>query len=502
MSKIIRRSDRAEGGITKEEEARLKIHTDMWIQRAFRTEAIELSKIIPAIEGLYEVSGFKKPRVIIVDSPLIMAVAYGLAAAIWYHRNQNPNLDITLPIAMHNHTVDATDPVTSIATHIATRAATDDATRAATRSATLDATYAATYAATDNATRVATRDAMRAATEDATRAATLDVTRAATYAATYAATDDATRTATLDATRVATYAATYAATDDATDAATLDATRIATDDATRAMASHVIHQATDKTRNVIVDPINNAVEMPPGWARILVNQIAPHDLLLQQLMISCISRWWNNYQGGNIWAPYDCYLTATRDVLGLQLPIFKKYRYWEEAAIHGHLRVLHPEFCIVSNFPEILKVDDQNRPHASEGPSHKWRDGFSLYYWHGVRVTRQIIEAPETLTIAQIEQETNAEVRRVMIERYGLSKFLLDSNARKISEDDFGILYRKPVAGDEDIVMVKVVNSTAEPDGSFKDYFLRVPPDIKTAKQACAWTFGLSEKEYDLELQT
>jgi hypothetical protein len=65
-----------------------------------------------------------------------------------------------------------------------------------------------------------------------------------------------------------------------------------------------------------------------------------------------------------------------------------------------------------------------------------------------------------------------------------------------VSEDEFGRLYRKPLNDDEDIVMVRVNNSTPEPDGSIKEYFLRVPPDTKTAHEAVAWTFGLTRKTY------
>ena len=50
--------------------------------------------------------------------------------------------------------------------------------------------------------------------------------------------------------------------------------------------------------------------------------------------------------------------------------------------------------------------------------------------------------------------------------------------------------------------MVQVTNSTPEPDGSFKDYWLRVPPDTERAKQAVAWTFGKTEADYDVALQT
>jgi hypothetical protein len=57
-------------------------------------------------------------------------------------------------------------------------------------------------------------------------------------------------------------------------------------------------------------------------------------------------------------------------------------------------------------------------------------------------------------------------------------------------------LFRKELAGDEPLVMVKVVNATPEADGSFKDYFLRVPPTVQTAREAVAWTFGKAADDY------
>jgi hypothetical protein len=44
---------------------------------------------------------------------------------------------------------------------------------------------------------------------------------------------------------------------------------------------------------------------------------------------------------------------------------------------------------------------------------------------------------------------------------------------------------------------VHVVNSTPEPDGTYNNYFLRVPPETKTAREGVAWTFGLTADEYD-----
>ena len=85
-TKIVRRKDRAEGGITQDEKRRLDEHAQLWIKRIMRTEPIEPDKIIPAVKGLYAAAGLKEPRVIIVPSPLVMAVAGGFAAAIWHSR--------------------------------------------------------------------------------------------------------------------------------------------------------------------------------------------------------------------------------------------------------------------------------------------------------------------------------------------------------------------------------------------------------------------------------
>lgn len=126
----------------------------------------------------------------------------------------------------------------------------------------------------------------------------------------------------------------------------------------------------------------------------------------------------------------------------------------------------------------------------------------NLYFWHGVMVPAFVVVRPDWISIKHIETEQNTEVRRIMVNRYGQAKYLLDSGAKAIHSDDFGTLYRKDIPGDEPLVMVKVVNATPEADGSFKDYFLRVPPDMERARQAVAWTFDKAEHDYAPCLET
>jgi hypothetical protein len=55
MSKSVRTPTYASGGVTPYELEAMRRHADLWIERALRTEPIDPARIVPAIEGLYEV---------------------------------------------------------------------------------------------------------------------------------------------------------------------------------------------------------------------------------------------------------------------------------------------------------------------------------------------------------------------------------------------------------------------------------------------------------------
>jgi len=152
--------------------------------------------------------------------------------------------------------------------------------------------------------------------------------------------------------------------------------------------------------------------------------------------------------------------------------------------------------------PTVVKIDANARLHSDDGPSLQFADGYSMYCWAGVNIDPELVLNPTSLTVDRIESEPNIELRRVMIEKYGTARYIEDSGALVVAEDDCGVLLRKEIPGDEPIVIVKVVNSTAEPDGTYKTYFLRVPPYIAEPREAVAWTFGLDSDDYAPKLQT
>lgn len=153
--------------------------------------------------------------------------------------------------------------------------------------------------------------------------------------------------------------------------------------------------------------------------------------------------------------------------------------------------------AIMQHRPKAIHMDDRNRIHNINGPAIEFRSPAgvesknNVYAIHGIRVKKSVID--RTYTVKDIESEANAEVVRVMMDLYGHDKFIVDSGTKEVASDDFGTLYIKPVQNDEPLAIVKVVNSTPEPDGTFKDYWIRVDPNayggLKTARAAVASTF-------------
>ena len=301
---------------------------------------------------------------------------------------------------------------------------------------------------------------------------------AATRAATVAATYDATVAATVDATRAATRAATY----DATYAATVDATGAATDAATYAAKR-------DLSKWFVA----------PGNMRAVAKSFGEEKFLMQ-----CAVNAWQLYQGGNFWSGWTAYLSFFRHVAKLELPIYAKFDPWEKATIHGSWRIMHTEFCIVSDRPEVLTVDDQRRPHNANGPFCKWRDGSRLYSWHGIRVPAWCIEQKDKITKETILAETNTEIRRAMCEIVGWDRAMEMFGGKIIDADEcLGLprsLIETTIAG-EKVHLLRMTNGTVE-NGVRRQFVEGVPLTVKTCHEAVAWQCGVPAKFHQEGVRT
>ncbi|MGW6390918.1 DUF6745 domain-containing protein [Streptomyces sp. NPDC055103] len=162
----------------------------------------------------------------------------------------------------------------------------------------------------------------------------------------------------------------------------------------------------------------------------------------------------------------------------------------------------YEKVAVVCERPVELHRDEAGRLDRGDGPALAYPDGFALHAWRGMPVDADFLADLVDLTPELIRAERNAELRRVMLEYYGYDRYLADSDARHVHRDETGVLWRVELADDEDVVMVEVVNSTPEPDGSHRTYWLRVPPSTRTAREGVAWTFGLESDAYAPLVQT
>lgn len=166
----------------------------------------------------------------------------------------------------------------------------------------------------------------------------------------------------------------------------------------------------------------------------------------------------------------------------------------------------YERLAVVSERPVELHRDEPGRLHRGDGPALGYSDGFALHAWRGMPIPADFLATlaglkPKKLA-KRIAAESNAELRRVMLEVYGYDRYLADTGAKPLDRDETGVLWRIDLPGDEPIVMVEVVNSTPEPDGSSRTYYLRVPPTTRTAREGVAWTFGDEAADYRPEKET
>jgi hypothetical protein len=183
-------------------------------------------------------------------------------------------------------------------------------------------------------------------------------------------------------------------------------------------------------------------------------------------------------------------------------PLKKLVRVWRpmvDAAANGlFLYWITDREIICVTRPSIFEAS--GRVHRQSGPAVVWASGERAWFWHGIEVPQWIIERSEQITATEIRDEPNLEVRRCMVELFGIGRLMNELGCELLAQDGFGKLWRCRL--DEPYMAVEVENGTAEADGSPRHYFLAVPPWMRTPREAVAWTYGLASHEYDVTVRS
>jgi hypothetical protein len=138
------------------------------------------------------------------------------------------------------------------------------------------------------------------------------------------------------------------------------------------------------------------------------------------------------------------------------------------------------DVCWMSERPDFVRFDEENRLHSDVGPVIKYGDEFKIWSLHGVQVDEQIVMQPETQSIEQINTEQNAEIKRIRIERYGWEKYLVDTDAKVVDTR------RNDIEGTKEALMhvedIRVLICHCPSTG--RVYAMEVPPTTKTCQEA------------------
>lgn len=162
--------------------------------------------------------------------------------------------------------------------------------------------------------------------------------------------------------------------------------------------------------------------------------------------------------------------------------------------------------CFICNRPNKLSFDEQNHLHADGKPAIEHADGFKVYANSGVLLPEKYGTIPTSEWKSQwLLEERNAELRRVLVQGIGYNRICEELGAIEL---DSWQEYR----------LLKIENYIEAPDWASQDanepmhllkmtcpstgfiHFLRVPPDINSARVAIGWVnWGVDPEEFAVQ---
>jgi hypothetical protein len=225
-----------------------------------------------------------------------------------------------------------------------------------------------------------------------------------------------------------------------------------------------------------------------------------HDIGVGEFGLMCAASAYRMWQGGNQWSAWDSFLTFFQDVAKLPLD-YSNYQRWRALSEHSGPRIMHPDFCMISDRPEALTVDEQNRPHSETGPFCRWRDGSALYSWHGARVPAAWIEQRATLDPNEVIKHENVELRAAGAAIVGWPRMLTVLKAKVIDDSgspDIGELIELKLPGLRD--PGRFLKAKCPRNGIIVEGVPRISDidglPIETALHAQAWRIGDPLSDY------
>lgn len=186
--------------------------------------------------------------------------------------------------------------------------------------------------------------------------------------------------------------------------------------------------------------------------------------------------------------------------------------------------ILFEKTCVIMERPKKIRLDPMQLLSSTSGPAFQSSIGLDVYAVNGVIIARNATVL-KSISWDDLETASSTQQRVAMIEYMGWEKFMqLANKARRpqgwgtpakalLDKSRWGSLYEIH-CGSQELFVLEVRNRTAEPDGTFRPFFICVDPDCRpmpnpldphavwgdpqslTALNAVASTFGMTGEEY------
>jgi len=158
---------------------------------------------------------------------------------------------------------------------------------------------------------------------------------------------------------------------------------------------------------------------------------------------------------------------------------------WQQMNHACHWWFPYKNVIILSDRPSVLHVDERGRLHNTKGAAIEYRDGWKVCAWKGILVPDNIVENPDSLTVTQIMNETNTEVRRAMVDIFGLERFVVESKSKRLDTQGEYELLQVPYLREGNMIALKMRCPT-----TLAVYVHTVHPECTNVEQALAWKRG------------
>jgi len=154
------------------------------------------------------------------------------------------------------------------------------------------------------------------------------------------------------------------------------------------------------------------------------------------------------------------------------------------------------KICIICDRPLHVRFDSAHELHAEGEPAIAFADGYSLYFHHGVKLPEKYGKVHPDLWQAEwLLSESNAELRRVLIERIGYDRICQQLQAVELDSWQEYTLLKIDKADVEPIYLLKM---TCPSTGHI--HALRVPPDVRSALEAIRWVnWDIDPEEFSVQ---